>query len=152
MCDRSYLSAASFAVVIAVCSVEDLRHRRIPDRLLGAGFIVSFLLSPSLGESVTGGAVGISLFFAVRLLCRGRLGFGDVKLAGYLAAVLGTRLWWITVALASTSALAVMLFRTCSGRAGPEASLPFAPFLSLASLASLVLQRTTPSLIAVLST
>lgn len=141
------LNSLTLGVVAALSSLWDLHRRRIPDQLIGAGLIVALLLSPSLGRALTGGALGFSSFLLVRLLCRGRLGLGDVKLAAYLATILGPRLWWLTVALASCAALLAMGVLACARSTDANRSLPFAPFLSVAALASLLIARLAPSFV-----
>lgn len=148
MSARDLTGSLTFGLVAALSSITDLRERRIPDELVGIGFITALLLTSSLGAALAGAAFGSTSFLVVRILCRGRMGLGDVKLAGYFAAVLGTRLWWLAVALACAAALAAMALRACLGRRPVDRSLPFAPFLSLGALAALLLSRLTPSFVA----
>lgn len=141
---KAALGAVVFGSVMAIVSLEDLRIRRIPDPALALGLIAEILFSSWLRETIAGAVAGFLPFLIVRVLCPGRLGLGDVKLAAYLGSVLGPRRWWLTAVAACSLALLVMLIRATAGRRTREASLPFAPFLTGSALMCGLLERVVP--------
>jgi leader peptidase (prepilin peptidase) / N-methyltransferase len=91
---RSVLVTAAVAVAVAALTVAacvDLRERRLPDELVGSGGIAMSVLLVTDGRW---GVLGGSLLLAgpillVHLVNPAHLGFGDVKAAAVLGAVLG---------------------------------------------------------------
>lgn len=92
---------AYLGVVSVVLAVIDVRHHRLPNRIVlpsygvGGALLVAAVLfgaPPSaLGRAVVGMVVLFGFYLLLRLLSRRGLGGGDVKLAG----VLGLYLGWI---------------------------------------------------------
>lgn len=92
---------AYLGVVSIVLAVIDVRHHRLPNRIVlpsygvgGALLVVAVLFGapPSaLGRAVVGMVVLFGFYLLLRLLSRRGLGGGDVKLAG----VIGLYLGWI---------------------------------------------------------
>ncbi len=92
---------AYLGVVSIVLAVIDVRHHRLPNRIVlpsygvgGALLVVAVLFGapPSaLGRAVAGMVVLFGFYLLLRLLSRRGLGGGDVKLAG----VIGLYLGWI---------------------------------------------------------
>lgn len=92
---------AYLGVVSIVLAVIDVRHHRLPNRIVlpsygvGGALLVAAVLfgaPPSaLGRAVVGMVVLFGFYLLLRLLSRRGLGGGDVKLAG----VLGLYLGWI---------------------------------------------------------
>jgi leader peptidase (prepilin peptidase)/N-methyltransferase len=131
-----------FVVVGGRLGVVDWRTHRLPDRIVlpaypGAALLLG-LAAGAAGEwhrilgMLAGGAVLWLGFGALHLLSRRGLGFGDVKLAGLLGLYLGfaggAALWWgpfFAVVLGGLWSLALVL----AGRATPESSVAFGPFL-----------------------
>ena len=90
--------AVGFAALAAV-SWADLRAYRIPDRIvfpallatLGAATVVDLVESPSgsVGRAAAGGAIFCGGLLAVHLVSPAGMGFGDVKLALLMGALIG---------------------------------------------------------------
>jgi len=83
-----------FAFVLAVAgSIEDIRIRKIPNRLAYFGFIAAILIRlfvlgwPGLRDGLLGTLVGGGLFFFLFLI--GGMGGGDVKLMAAASAFTG---------------------------------------------------------------
>jgi leader peptidase (prepilin peptidase)/N-methyltransferase len=130
-----------FAVLVAVAAL-DVEHRVIPNRilrpalvttvpLLGAAAIADGAGRPAL-DALVGGALAFAALALVHLAQPRGLGFGDVRLAGFIGLYLG----WLGLAdvalgllvafvLAAVGALAVVM----ATGSGLLVRLPFAPFL-----------------------
>lgn len=136
------------AVLLALV---DVAARRLPDVLtLPLAAAVLLLLAgaavvPGSGGSWTSALLGSlvlgACYFVVFLFSKG-FGFGDVKLALVLGAVLG----WYGLAIVLVGALAGYLFGALygiglilAGRADRTSRIPFAPFLLAGTLAGVLL-------------
>ncbi|MFB7234874.1 prepilin peptidase [Streptomyces sp. NPDC056269] len=140
------------APVLVLLGVIDLTAHRLPDVLTLplavsalAGLGVAALL-PGAGGSFTGALGGMLAlaggYFVLFLFSPRSLGFGDVKLALALGAVLGWYGWTSLVAgamaaqvLAGVYALALLMFR----KASRTSSIPFGPFLAGGTLLGVLL-------------
>lgn len=134
-----WLVLAPFAVVLALV---DAGVRRLPDPLtlpLAAGAVLLLGgagLLPGAGGSWTsallGGLVLGAVYFVLFLIHPGGMGFGDVKLALSLGAVLGWYGWAVLFAgafagflLGSVYGVGLVVLR----RAGRGSAIPFGPFM-----------------------
>jgi leader peptidase (prepilin peptidase)/N-methyltransferase len=136
---------------LTVLVIIDLASRRLPDRIVGA---CTFVLLVGLtgqaaltGEwrrllgALAAGAVVLVGYFIIGLLGNGRLGLGDVKLAG----VLGLALGWLGLPQAIIGVLAGFAFGAVvsgvlliSGRSR-ESDYPFGPCMIAGAVAGAVL-------------
>lgn len=140
-----YLFTAYLCCVLLVCTVTDIRRFIIPNlanavSLMGA--VAFAVLSPrhALGPQVLGGMVGGSAFAAFamtfsRIRHHEGLGLGDVK---FMVGA-GTWVGWQGVApLVLTASLSALVYvftrKVIDPRFDPQDRIPFAPFLSAATL------------------
>lgn len=140
-------------VMMALCAAAgvDLLVRRIPNLLpllLLAGFAVctalDFILRPAraqglLFSGVLGGAGILAVLGLCRLITRGGIGLGDVKLFSAASLLLGLYGGICTLALGQLAALAAAVALLLSKKATWKDSIPFAPFLALGFLICLIL-------------
>lgn len=145
----------AFAVVGllgVVLAPVDVAHHRLPDRLvlpayplcvalLGVAAAVDGEVGPWL-RALAAGAVVFAGGFVLALLSPSGLGFGDVKLAGLLALVLGYLSWAAALlavllgfALGGVAALGLLLLR----RVRLSTALPLGPALLLGAWAVVTL-------------
>ena len=144
-----WLLAAPWALLLV--AVDHAVHR-VPDVLtlpLAAGtatLLGAAALLPGAGGSWTGALLGgLALaggYFLLFLLGRGRLGFGDVKLALPLGVALGWYGWDVVVlgtccGLFLAGGVATVLLLT--GRAGRKTPLAMGPWMIAGTLAGLLL-------------
>jgi leader peptidase (prepilin peptidase) / N-methyltransferase len=133
----AYWWAAGVALAL---TLTDLDVRRIPDRILGPGVLVTAVLltagaladgEPMALVRALGGAAGyFTLLLVVAVAARGGFGFGDVKLGFLLGLILGYRSWGTLVvgvfaAFALGGLVAVVLLLT--RRVKRKDAIPFGP-------------------------
>ena len=132
---------APFAGLMVGISVIDVRHRRIPNRLIYPAFVIAAAVI-IVGDLAGGGldaldagiglvAYGLGLMIIALVSPKG-MGMGDVKLAGLIGMVLGSiGLGLVAVAagmgilLGGAGAIVALL----AGR-GRKSAIPFGPFLA----------------------
>ena len=133
------VNAAACLVLVAV-TVTDLERRIVPNRIvipaLAAALVVQTARDPSVEWVLA--AVGAGGFFLVAaLVYPAGMGMGDVKLAAFLGAWLGSS---VVVALfagcliACVPAVALLVMQGSKAR---KIGLPFAPFLAAGAVVAL---------------
>ncbi len=150
------LQIGAAGVLLLPISVRDIRTRCLPERLIRRLAAASSLrvipllpgmpggtaeaLFAVLLDMLSGGAGTLLLLLAVtrladRLAGRNTLGGGDVRLAAALGLHLGFFPALLTLLMASLLALPEALLRRQRGESG----FPFAPYLSAAGIAVMIL-------------
>ncbi len=136
-----------FAAVGIALSLIDLDCRRLPKSIVLPSYpVLAALLAASAGwqhdwwalaRAAIGGAALFAFYYAVALAYPAGMGFGDVRLAGILGAVLGYLSWSTLVAgafggflLGAVVGVAVL----AAGRGGRKTALPFGPFMIAGAL------------------
>ncbi len=135
---------------LLVVTVIDLDFRIIPDRFSlgnwGVAIAAALILhEPDIVNSLAGGLLGFGIFFALAWgyeKAKGieGLGFGDVKMMGWLGAWLGVEWVPFMILLASLSGLVIGLIAARKSGLGMQAALPFGPFLALAALVAWIMK------------
>lgn len=157
-----FLLRYGLAAVLLVLSAIDLEHQRIPDRITYPAIPLAFLLGRldgyasfwQAGIGLAGGYLLIRVISDGYYYLTGRegLGYGDGKLLAIAGAYLGYRaLPWILL-IASVSGALILLGWALGKRLlhGPtearlrEVQVPFGPFLSLGTLAYLLVGASRP--------
>lgn len=130
--------AAYFWAVVVI----DLEHRRVLNIMLAPAAAIALLSAAlrgwsAVGNAVLGGAAGLAVFLVVAFFSRGKMGAGDVKLAGVIGlatgypAVLSALLLGVLLAGAAIALLLLL------GRVGFKSYVAYAPYLALGALAVL---------------
>ncbi len=139
-----------FTAVGIALSVIDLDHRRLPNVIVlpSYGVIAVLLLAASavngdwwaLARAGISGAALFGFYLLIALIYPAGMGFGDVKLAGIIGAILGYLSFAGLVVgafggflLGSIVGIAVL----AGGRGTRKTALPFGPFMMTAALAAL---------------
>ncbi len=136
----------------ALLAVVDARTHRLPDAIVLPAWVVALVLlavaalgdgdGPGLVRALAGSALGFIAYAALRIAYPPGIGFGDVKLAGLLAAPLA----WLgrgelvaglvlPFLLGGVWALALVVLR----RARRDTAVPFGPFMVLGAGVAAVL-------------
>ena len=131
-------------VILVGVTAIDLRYRIIPNRIVGAGTILGFVLTAAADPSravelVLAALLAVVVLTIAAIASPGGLGMGDVKLAGMLGAFLGR---YVVVGIASGLCLAFLpslaLLARHGLRGGRSMTLALGPFLALGGLVALV--------------
>ncbi len=134
---------ASLLVLLLTVTAADLRARLVPDRALAVATVIVVPLTAALDPAALPerglAALGAGGFLLAAALIRpGAMGLGDVKLAAVLGLYLGRGvIAALLVAFVSGSLLGLVLIAR-HGWAARSRTIPFAPFLSLGALATLL--------------
>lgn len=132
-----------YATYFLTVLVIDLEHRRVLDIMSGPAALVAVALAggrglPALGAAVLGGAVGCGFFLLAALLSRGKLGMGDIKLAGVIGLATGyprvVPALFLGVLLGGLASLILLGAR----RIGLKSYIAYAPYLCIGALAVLL--------------
>ncbi|HEY76333.1 MAG TPA: prepilin peptidase [Thermoflexia bacterium] len=122
--------------VLVVVTVTDIEHGLILNRVmypaLGIGAVGAVLMGwPEGAYRLAGGAVGAGVILLILLLVPGGMGWGDLRLAGFVGLVTGLPgvLFALFVAFVSGGVVAGALL--ASGRRRRGDTLPLGPFLAL---------------------
>ena len=134
--------AALASIVLLVLAAIDLEHRRLPNVIVLPATAVAavwILVRATVdgewakaGEAVLCGAGAFGLLFVIAVVSRG-MGFGDVKLAGFIGLVAGSFGWRVAVLavfasfmLGGFAAVALLII----GKKGRKEAIPFGPYLA----------------------
>ncbi len=142
--------AAVYFCLFVVLMVIDLEHGLILNRLVYPGIVLALILGaigeflpdleivPDITGAAAGGAIGLGLFLLIVVISRGGMGWGDVKMAALIGVVCGFPLVFVAlflaVVLGGLIAGLLMVFRA----RGRKQGIPFAPFLSLGVMLTLL--------------
>jgi leader peptidase (prepilin peptidase) / N-methyltransferase len=132
--------AIGTAFVLVLVSAEDLRRRIIPNRIVLPAWvlalIVNTVLHPDRAAEWFGWSFGAALFFLFfARVTGGGLGMGDVKLVGFLGAVLGAQIvpaLVVGTALGAAAAVVILL------RRGRRHTFAYGPYLAAGGIVMLL--------------
>jgi leader peptidase (prepilin peptidase)/N-methyltransferase len=160
--DFSVCSLAAILVYFLVVAIIDIEHRVVMHPVSIAGAILMTAIGICRGHSLVGtllgGAAGFGFMLAIyylgdwlgRMMARARketweetaLGFGDVNLAGVIGLLMG---WPGVIAALFLGMLAAgvfsagyLLVNVAIGKYRAFASIPYAPFLCIGAVASVL--------------
>jgi leader peptidase (prepilin peptidase)/N-methyltransferase len=145
--------ALFYSCLFIVILVIDLEHRLILNKIvypaMGVALLLSILFSipgflppteivPGIAQAAIGGGIGLVLFFLVVFFSRGGMGWGDVKMAALIGLVTGFPLVFVALLMAViVGGLVAGLLLALKIKKRRQA-IPFGPFLSLATIVTLV--------------
>lgn len=143
-----FLSSVILGCLLIIVFFVDLRHRIIPDVITLPGILAGLslaLFSPQLtildsflGLLIGGGAFCLLAILGELLFKKESLGGGDIKLAAMLGAFLGwQKLFLIFFLSALIGSVVGILAIHLSSRVKEHRTIPFGPFLALASFAAM---------------
>ncbi len=124
---------------LAVLSAADFAYHRLPDAILLPATAVLMALRAffhPLGVSsyLTGAAVGFALLLLVRIVSRGGMGFGDVKLFVFVGLFVGLAGVVLTLVLASFLGTVAGVSLRLMGRLKAKEKIAFGPAIAAAAV------------------
>ncbi len=145
---RTMIRWPVFLWYLSWSACEDLRYRRIPNRLLAQFLAAEAALRlwdclaagglRPLFWSCGGLLAGAGLLFFVRLLSGGGIGAGDVKLLGIVGFHVGGKLVVRAAAMSCVLAAGACTVLLLLKKLEPEDGIPLAPFLLAGTLAAVM--------------
>ena len=125
---------------LVAVTVTDLERRIVPNRIIVPALVVALVVQtvrdPSV-EWIVAALAASGFFLLAALVYPAGLGMGDVKIAAFLGAWLGSP---VIVALFLGSIFAVIpaiVILAMRGSAGRKVGIPFAPFLAAGGVVAL---------------
>ena len=138
--DAWYLiTTCLYAAFLLAVLVIDFEHRRVLNIMLAPAAVVTLLFSllpgaPDPLQALLGGALGFGVFLLLALIGRGKMGAGDVKLAGVIGLMTGypavIPALVFGVLLGGVGAIILLITR----RAGRKGTMAYAPYLALGTI------------------
>ena len=136
-----------FLATLVAISIIDIRHRKIPNRIVYPGVLVSagfIVVADVAGSELEAARAGIGLLaygagmLIVALVSPRGMGMGDVKLAGWIGLVCGSLgLAYVGVAAGAGIVLgAIGAIAALVGGAGRKSAIPFGPYLAAGAAVS----------------
>lgn len=132
--------------IFLALSFFDYLYYILPDRIIGAGFIGALLYrllsSGGFSEGILTGLALAGFFCILFVMSRGEwIGFGDVKLAGFIGFILGFPLaiWSILVATWIGALWGIGLLVT--KKANLKTPLPFGTFMSAITILLIIFKK-----------
>ncbi len=143
---------ANAVILFGLClylSWIDFRYKRIPNRALGAGFVLISIMEYVLSSPREWLMAG--LFAILSLLVFGwiswhrplALGMGDVKLFALVCYGLGVRDFVLVLTIASLAAFLVSLVLLLIRKVSIKCEVPFAPFVTIGLAVILYMSKTS---------
>ncbi len=142
--------------ILLAISLIDLEHRIVPNKLVAAGLIAAlvfyfpqlasylvdlppgFIAERTLFDALTGLLLGGGVMLVIFIVSRGGMGAGDIKLMALIGLYVGLQGTVIVFLLGfMLGALTGVTFMVL-GKLTRKDALPFAPFLSIATLVQIL--------------
>ena len=132
-----------YGAVFIVLAVIDLDHGLILNKIVYPMIVVTLIIDallpqPGIIDGVIGGAVGFAFLLIPGLISRGGMGWGDIKMAALIGLVTGFPLVMVAmltaVILGGLTGVVLLLLKIKKRKD----AVPFGPFLSLATMATLI--------------
>ncbi len=130
-----------------VLLVIDLEHGLILNKLNYPAMVMALLFSlflsqseivPGIKQAGIGAGICLGLFLLIAVVSRGGMGWGDVKMAALIGLVIGYPLMFVALLLAVFLGGLVGVFLLTLKKKGRKGTVPFGPFLSLATIVTLL--------------
>jgi len=142
---------AFYACLFTIIFVVDLEKGLILNKVVYTGMAVALLVAgfvyqpwlmswslPSIAISAIGGGIGFVLFLLIAIISRGGMGWGDVKLAALIGLTTGFPLIFIALLIGAILGGVVAVVLIVTKKKKRKETIPFGPFLSLATVVTLL--------------
>ena len=142
---------AFYACLFIIIFVIDLENGLILNKVVYPGMVMALLLAAlvpqpwltrwafhGIANAALGGGIGFAMFFLLAVLSRGGMGWGDVKLAFLAGLATGFPLMLAAAVMGAILGGAVAITLLIAKKRKRRETIPFGPFLSLATLITLL--------------
>lgn len=147
----TFVLLAVYAAILIVVFVVDLEHGLILNKVVLPAVVIAFVVAVAtppawLGglfphpvlSAAAGAAAGFVLLLLVALVARGGMGWGDVKFAAFMGAAVGFPLVFVALFCGVVLGGIVGIILLASRKKGRKQTIPFGPFLTLGTMATLL--------------
>ncbi len=139
---------AVYIIVLVICTATDIAWYRVPNVVTYPAIVLgllagSFMPGGSPRATLEGAATAGGFMLIALIISRGAMGLGDVKLALFSGIAVGWPLVGnvlMLMALTGGAAAVILLVTRVKGRRDP---IPYAPFISAATIAVIFWQGTS---------
>ena len=147
----TFVLLAVYAAILIVVFVIDLEHGLILNKVVLPAVVIAFVVAvatppvwleglfphPVL-SAAAGAAAGFILLLLVAVVARGGMGWGDVKFAAFMGAAVGFPLVFVALFCGVVLGGIVGIILLASRKKGRKQTIPFGPFLTLGTMATLL--------------
>ncbi len=139
-----------YAALFTLVFMVDLERNIVLNKVVYPGMVIAFIFSalqlrPELPpwpvggvvNVVMGGGIGFLFFFVIAVVSH-ELGWGDVKLAGLIGLAVGFPMVMFALFLGAFLGAVPGVALIARGKKGRKSPIPFGPFLSVATMITLV--------------
>ena len=138
---------AVYIAVLVACAATDLASYRVPNVITYPAMVAALVAAALMPDgdfraALIGGATATGFMAVALIISRGAMGLGDVKLAIFAGLAVGWPLIGdvlLLMALGGGAVAIVLLATRVRGRRDP---IPYAPFISAATIAVILWQGT----------
>jgi len=141
---------AFYACLFIVIFVIDLEQGLILNKVVYPSLVVALLLAllprpwltqwivTGIANAAIGGAIGFALFLLIAIVSRGGMGWGDVKLAALIGLATGFPLVLLAIIMGAILGGIVAVALVIAKKRKRRETIPFGPFLALATMITLL--------------
>jgi leader peptidase (prepilin peptidase)/N-methyltransferase len=141
---------AFYACLFIVIFVIDLEQGLILNKVVYPSMVVALLLSllpqpwltqwviTGVANAALGGGIGFVLFLLIAIVSRGGMGWGDVKLAALIGLATGFPLVFLAIIMGAILGVIVAVALMIVKKKKFKETIPFGPFLALATMITLL--------------
>jgi leader peptidase (prepilin peptidase) / N-methyltransferase len=146
----AFVVLAFYACLFIIIFVIDLEQGLILNKVIYPSMVVALLLAlypwPWLSESIVmrvayaalGGGIGFAIFLLIAIVSRGGMGWGDVKLAALIGLATGFPLVFLAIIMGAILGGIVAVALMIAKKRKRRETIPFGPFLALATMVTLL--------------
>lgn len=144
--DWPLLVAWAFVAALVAIAFIDYDHMIIPDKIVLPGALVGLMASISVNPQdwwkyLAGSAGAAAFMFALAMIWPNGMGFGDIKMAAFMGAVLGSGVIVALFAAFFIGAVAGIVLMAMHKRTRKDA-IPFGPYLAVGAVVGVFVGQT----------
>jgi len=140
-----------YGALLTIIFMVDLEKGVILNKVVYPAMAIAFVLSAlqiqpelpqwpveGIANVAMGGGIGFLFFFVLAIASRGGMGWGDVKLAGLIGLATGFPMVLVAIVLGAVLGAIVGVVLMAVRKKGMKSRIPFGPFLSVATMITLI--------------